>query len=346
MRIAFVSRAFPPTIGGIEKQNADLAEALSKHCSITLIANRLGKKFLPLFLPYAFIRLLIIAKRCDAIILGDAVLSPIGALAQALSKTPCFCIVHGLDISFDLRFYQWLVVNRALKKMKAIYTVGNATRELAIVKGLNPSSIKFIANGVNFEAKPPINCPDLAKKIQKPFCLSLGRLVKRKGVTWFLDHVASHLPNNIAYVIAGTGPEQAAIEQRLKLHPNVIFLGEVSEHQKTWLFQNSLCFVQPNIAIKNDIEGFGLVVLEACTQGTLVVASRIEGLQDAIKHEKNGYLVESGNAQAFIDTITQIYQLSHRQYQNTQDCFSRYTLGHYHWENIAKQYLDAIKSVS
>ncbi len=47
--ILFISRAYPPIIGGIENQNYGIAKSLSKIAPVKIIANKRGKKFLPFF---------------------------------------------------------------------------------------------------------------------------------------------------------------------------------------------------------------------------------------------------------------------------------------------------------
>ena len=100
MKILFISRAYPPAIGGIEKQNHELAKALSNICKLDVIANTRGKRFLPLFLPYATLRALVTAHRYDVVLLGDGVLGITGWLLKLFTKKPVVCIIHGLDITY------------------------------------------------------------------------------------------------------------------------------------------------------------------------------------------------------------------------------------------------------
>lgn len=51
MNILFISRAYPPVTGGIENQNYALSQWLPRYATVTTIANRHGKKMLPLFYP-------------------------------------------------------------------------------------------------------------------------------------------------------------------------------------------------------------------------------------------------------------------------------------------------------
>ncbi len=59
----------------------------------------------------------------------------------------------------------------------------------------------------------------------------------------------------------------------------------------------------PNVAVDNDIEGYGIVALEAAAAGCAVVAADIEGLCAAIDDGYSGTLVSSKDARAWIRAI-------------------------------------------
>jgi glycosyltransferase involved in cell wall biosynthesis len=93
-------------------------------------------------------------------------------------------------------------------------------------------------------------------------------------------------------------------------------------------------FVMPNIPVVNDVEGFGLVALEAASCGTMVVASQLEGIQDAIIDGKNGTLVPSTDAAKYVEVITQELAKPRLTRQAIRD----YTLANFSWTKAADQY--------
>jgi glycosyltransferase involved in cell wall biosynthesis len=103
------------------------------------------------------------------------------------------------------------------------------------------------------------------------------------------------------------------------------------------LFQTADIFVMPNIRVEGDVEGFGIVAIEAAIQGLPVVASNIEGINDAIIEGHNGFLVESGNAQAFEDKIRDI--LDNVNLNELSEQVSEYTKQNYSWEHVSDLYL-------
>jgi phosphatidylinositol alpha-1,6-mannosyltransferase len=131
--------------------------------------------------------------------------------------------------------------------------------------------------------------------------LSLGRLVKRKGVDKVLEALASldeEINNKILYLIAGTGESEMYLKELAsKLKTKVIFTGEVSEPEKWALLDLCDIFIMPAREINGDFEGFGIVYLEANLCGKPVIAGRSGGVSDAVSHNHSGLLVDPENIQ-------------------------------------------------
>jgi len=351
MRLLFISRAFPPVVGGIERQNAEVARALGEFCKLRLIVNRRGKRLLPLFLPWATLKALLLLPRQDAVLLGDGVLGITGFILKLFTRKPVVCITHGLDLTYSSRLYQRLWVRVFLPHLDRLIAVGNATLAEGIRRGIPAARFVFVPNGVT--APPPPRHDGtrdrLAAFIGRPprgtVLLTLGRLVRRKGVAWFVENVIPNLAVDVTYIIAGAGPEQARISKSvtaLGLENRVILVGCVTETEKDMLFRSADIFIQPNIPVSGDIEGFGLVVLEAAASGLVVVASELEGLRDAVADGKNGYLVNPGDARAYTARINALLTDPDGR-RSFAERARDYTTGHNAWPLIARRYLDVIR---
>jgi glycosyltransferase involved in cell wall biosynthesis len=352
MKILFISRAYPPVIGGIEQQNFDLASALSDISDVSILANTRGKLFLPLFLPYVTLRALLSARKYDVVLLGDGVLGITGYVLRRFTGTAVACIIHGLDLTYKNTLYQKLWVNKFIPQSNKLIAVGNETIHQGVMRGLPESKFVFIPNGVipvataekfthqELEAR-------VGKRISGPILLTLGRLVKRKGISWFIENVVNMLDSNVVYIVAGAGKEETdilAAIQRNRLQERVLFIGNVSDRDKQLLLSSADIFIQPNIRVAGDMEGFGLVVLEAAARGCVVIASRLEGLTDAIQHGLNGYLVSPGNAAEYKERIEAVLdnpQATDAFGQQARD----YVDTHYAWSLIARKYLDVLASL-
>lgn len=354
MKILFISRAYPPTVGGIENQNYELYTWLAKLTGIKLIANRRGKKFLPVFLPYALARALFSLRRYDVLLLGDGVLAIVGWFCKIFYKKPAICVVHGLDLTFKNKIYQKLWVGNFAKKLDKLIAVGNETIRVGIGKGMQKDKLVFIPNGVdtgkywgNFSRQ------DLEKIIGenlegKKTILTSGRLARRKGVAWFIENVMPKLSKNVIYIVAGDGPDRDNIKnavEKNKLQDRVKLLGYVTDEVRDTLFNTCDLFVQPNIKIEGDMEGFGISVIEAASCRLPVIASRLEGLQDAIKDGQNGFLVEPYDAGLFANKINEL--LAGDEYRKKFGEKARqFVIDNFRWEIIAGKYLEEIKKVT
>ncbi len=354
MKILFISRAYPPVIGGIETHNYELARALSRHSDLTIIANTHGKRALPLFLPWALITALIKMRHYDALLLGDGVLGIVGAIVKTFygPKKRVACVVHGLDLTFKNTAYQEFWVKQMIPEADRLIAVGRHTITEGVRRGIPQEKFVFIPNGVAVE-KFPLGTPDrarLAAILKRDLTedtrvlLTAGRLVKRKGVAWFIRNVLPTLPQNVIYAIAGDGPDRDNIHTAIadaNMHDRVIMLGRVSDEDRLTLFHSCDLFIQPNIPVDGDMEGFGIVVLEAGSAGIPVIAAALEGLKDAITHGKNGLLVPTQDADAWRKQITTCLA----------DDFDRMAFGraahayiaqNNDWNVIAQRYRDAI----
>src|SRR5436190_911718 len=127
MRLLFISRAHPPVVGGLERQNQAVAEALQRGADAVVISNRKGKAALPWFLPYAACRGVLIGRDCDVVLVGDGLLAPLGWLLGRCLGLPVVAIVHGLDLTYRNRLYQALAVRFALTRLAAVIAVSRAT---------------------------------------------------------------------------------------------------------------------------------------------------------------------------------------------------------------------------
>lgn len=353
MKILFISRAYPPVIGGIENQNYALSVWLNTVATADTIANHSGKKALPFFLPYATMRALFRMPEYDVLLLGDGVLAILGAVIKFFyPKKTVVSIVHGLDLTFKSNFYQKYWVRGFMKSLDGLIAVSEETKKVAIEKNIPANKVAVIHNGVETEAfTNDFSRKDLEKVLQMNFdetfvLLTAGRLAKRKGGEWFIRNVLPILPKNTLYVLAGDGPERENIERavnEMKLENQVRLLGRVSDDVRAILLSTVDIFVQPNIYVPGDMEGFGIAVIEATSAGRPVVASNLEGLKDAIIDNENGILVTSGDKDSFKNAIEKLLSDRESRVALGQKA-KKYTEEHYHWKSIAVRYKDTLQA--
>jgi phosphatidylinositol alpha-1,6-mannosyltransferase len=261
-------------------------------------------------------------RQVDAVVfssvLGAVLLTPLIGWLQR-HGVPCVAIAHGQDVIYPWAAYQCLV-RCVLSRLAAVAAVSSATGEASLVRGLAPSHLRIVPNGVDTSRFPPRATLPAARAVaatarqqhvpQGSFVLcSVGRHVPRKGFAWFVDEVMPRLPENVHYWLAGAGPETPAIARaidRRHLHRRVRLLGTLPEPELVQFYCTADLFVMPNITVAGTMEGFGVVLLEAAACGLPALAARLEGIQDVLTDGQTGVLVPSGDAGGFAAVIVRL----------------------------------------
>ncbi|KKR12436.1 MAG: Glycosyltransferase, group 1 family protein [Candidatus Falkowbacteria bacterium GW2011_GWA2_39_24] len=147
----------------------------------------------------------------------------------------------------------------------------------------------------------------------KTVVLAVGRLVERKGFDTLIDSVplVNRVLPNVVYYLAGTGPDEQYLRDKVKALPSalqkkVTFLGKISEEEKWRWLDACTMLAMPARAIGDDIEGFGIVYLEANLAGKPVIAGRSGGVEDAVQDNINGLVVEPTSHQQLAEAIIRL----------------------------------------
>lgn len=354
MKILFISHTFPPIVGGVETQNYELSVHLKNHAEkFTLIANR-RRYLIPLFLPYATLKALFLAKNYDVVLLGSCLLGIVGWTIKKLTKKPVVSVAHGLDLTYKNAWYQKFWVKKFIPTLDKLIAVGNETIRQGVARGIPEKKFTFIPNGVDTEKFfAPHTREELGHILgcsveNKKILLTSGRLAKRKGVAWFIRNVIPKLSNDILYVVAGDGTDRENVEKavsEITAPERVKLLGYVSDETRDILFNTADLFIQPNIRVEGDMEGFGISVIEAASCELPVIASDLEGLKDAIKNGENGFLVETENVDHYVSVITGLLDDPNR-LQTLRKQVRHFVVEHYSWEHIAKRYVSVLEKIT
>lgn len=345
MRLLFITRKFPPMVGGMENLSFALAREFSKQTDTTLIAWNKSQKFLPLVIPVFLLKSirLIVAKKINHIHIGDGLLAPLGLFLKTVFGIQTTITIAGLDVTFNFPGYQ-LIVPRCIARLDKIVCISNATLEECVKRGIPKEKCIVIPCGVypnEFIVKTTKK--DLGNIVginlkDKKIIITVGRLVKRKGVHWFIKNVLSKLNKNIIYLIVGKGPEKERIEKAirdLRLQEQVFLLGKISNEKLKIIYNTADLFVMPNIKVPETTEGFGIVAIEASSAGLQVIASDIEGISSAISDGKNGHLLPSEKPKEWQMAVSEM--LSRK--QTHKNSVKEWTRKNYDWKEIGKMYL-------
>lgn len=360
LRVLFITRTYPPVIGGMEMLSYYLTTTIN--CKKKIVAlKKWNRLHILWFFPYAFFMAILNSKNFDIIHFSDGLTASLTIPLKIILKRNIFVSnVHGLDINFQnkkglLPKIYGIYIQLLVKKQPHLWIANSkSTQMLALNAGLK--NVKIIFPGiktVEFYDGLHQNClvEILGEKYnpKNVYILTLGRLTKRKGQTWFIENVLLKLPAHVHYIVAGKSyimegqkEDHVLKESVLKngLADRVIFIDAPSDKIRLRLLSACKLFVMPNIPVEGDIEGFGIVALEAGVSGTIVVASALEGIQDAVMEGVTGYLVESENPHGFITQISDL--ITDTEFIDTQGAAARkYIKRNFDWKRVAEKYLQA-----
>ncbi|WP_117168555.1 glycosyltransferase family 4 protein [Paraliobacillus sediminis] len=336
----FVSVDFPPIKGGIQNylygiiSNLNPSETVvltsdvgdrdeNKHFDesqkFTIYRTKIssGISFLKqLFklIPLLFqIKRIIKQHNIEEVHFGNAL--PIGLLVFLLgNRVRTYAYLYGLDISHaKLSPVKSRILKLILKKTKKVITISNYTKDLIISIGIDNKKIKIISPGFSMpellDSKNNIR-DEYGISKDKKIVLTVARLHERKGHDKVIEAIELALEENkkIFYVICGKGPYEKTLKKQVKnkqLDRYILFTGEVSNEELISWYKEADVFIMTSrqIGEKGDVEGFGIVFLEANYFGIPVIGGNSGGMPDAIRDGKTGFLVDPLNVNEIADKL-------------------------------------------
>lgn len=225
--------------------------------------------------------------------------------ASKLLKIPYYLEVHGSEVVKPMRNKLYKVLlNLCVQNAREIICLGGYQKRSLAKEGMPLNKLRVVNVGADLDLfRPDIDPSEIIEKYRlkdKKVILTVGRLVKRKGhdiVIKSLPNVLARIPN-VVYVIVGEGPELEnlkALVRELNLGENVIFAGYVNSRNLPKFYNACDLFVMASREVDGDIEGFGIVYLEANACGKPVIAGRSGGTESAVRDKINGLLVDPLN---------------------------------------------------
>lgn len=246
--------------------------------------------------------------------------TPQGVVAAVVSRmtgVPFVLTTHASDVSVWHRvpLLGRAIVRRFLPRAAAITAVSTQTLARARAffsdqewKHLEPRT-RIMPMGVTLPVQEPA-----AARPTPDTILFIGRLAAKKGVPVLLEAFAMLQRADVRLVVAGSGPEQEALERDVRrrgIERQVEFAGFVTGEAKRALIARADVIVVPSIETAGgDAEGLPVVVLEALAAGKPCVATDASGAGDVIRHGENGWLVPQRDAAALASALRGVLALS------------------------------------
>ena len=379
-KILIITWNFPPTIGGIENLISEIHTTLKQRHDVTVITSgshkredesgvlqvKSGNVLLFMFKSFFVSLKLLVKGKYDLILAGSLLINPVAVVCGVITRTPVISMSYGLDIIYSHPLYQ-LFIRSAWNRDRAIVAISENSRKLLLERGVKPEIPFLIHPGLSRKFVEKIGGATPAGEIRKkygigsrPCLVSVGRLTKRKGIYPFVTRCVPKILESVpecVLLIVGDDPSQALVHREGEmslvrkvvkdkgLENNVIFAGKINDADLMGVYGAGDLFIFPVIEVPNDVEGFGMVAIEAAVFGKPSVASRIGGIPDAVEDGVAGILVEPGDYHAFAEVVVKLLK----------DCSLRERLGEqarmrvndrFSWDKLALLWDELITKVT
>ena len=202
--------------------------------------------------------------------------------------------------SFGNTIIQKIVLKESLKSADKIIAISKATKnDIVDLYKIDESKINVIYNGTNIDSeyslteKEESEIKEKFKTKDTPYLLFLSTIEPRKNVETLIkafNYVKEKKNTNLKLIIAGgfgwKYSQALKLYETSKYKEDIIMPGYISKQEKKYLYRYAECFVYPSL-----YEGFGLPILEAMSNETLVVTSNVSSIpevgEDAVIYYNN-----------------------------------------------------------
>lgn len=375
LRVLYVSHSFPlpgdplSNVGGMQRVAQGLYEALVDHPSVAVspLLLETSWKATPYRMPGFMAGLLrsiprvVEREQIQVVLFSSMVTASLSTVLRgALRRRGALAaaIPVGRDVTLPTPGYQWLVP-RVFRALDLVLPISRATARECLERGAAPERVHVVPCGVDTHLfTPPRDRAAARRELLRAIgetpetvpgdallLCSVGRHQERKGFQWFVDRVVPRLPDDVHYLVTGEGPTTPAIRAAVERHGlerRVRLLGQVPEETLRTLYRGADLFVMPNVHVPGDIEGFGVVMLEAGLCGLPVLAANLEGISDVVREGENGHLLPSGDAEAFAEAVLR-YRSDRGALAGASARAARFTAGTFSWTAVAERYVELFR---
>lgn len=317
---------YPPQVGGVASFCAQLVKALPKE-SLRVVTNEHNELLSKFIWPHWFKAMRTLyteVKKTQARGIIVAQVLPLGTAAlvvRMFTQIPVYIMVHGLDVLRPQQSWKKkLLLKCVLHSAQGVIANSRYTSKLVEHLGIYPKKIMVLPLGPHIQPTPDMQLDQtwlhsIGIQPEDTVLLSAARLVRRKGidqVIQVMSEVTKRFPQPVKLVIAGDGPDKHRLEQLSDasgVRESMLFTGKVSDEQLKQLFARSYCFVLPTREEPGgDVEGFGIVFLEANAFGKPVIGGKSGGVPDAVIDGLNGYLIEPNSLRMLLKAILSLLE--------------------------------------
>ncbi|HEX9694933.1 MAG TPA: glycosyltransferase family 4 protein [Actinomycetota bacterium] len=361
MKIVLVTNDYPPRVGGIQVYLENIYRRLAARHQITVVAPphpraaawdrlqpyeivRHGPR---VYWPRASLqrRVADLARDADAVAFGAVV--PMNWMAPKLGR-PIVVHTHGFEVALGRLPALRSALRRICGTARLVTVVSEYTRRfIEPVVGAGPR-IEMLKTGVDLEIfNPGVDGAEVRKRHGlggRPVLACVSRLVPRKGqdtIIQAMPAIARRVPDAAALIV-GDGPHRVALEKlagRLRVSDRVVFAGETPFADLAAHYAAGDIFAMPcrSRYANLEVEGLGLVYLEAQACGRPAIAGDSGGAPEAVLENETGLVVPGGDPAALADAAASLLADPARAAAMGKKGRAFVEANH-HWDRVAARY--------
>ncbi len=324
---------YPPTNGGIARLCQEIADGMSAHyASVTVLTRKKqglshpynygSKKVVELparrvlcELSALFYLLTLPHRKTTDVLCG--LWHPEAALCLLAGLNRVYVLAHGMEfLAGTSRFTKrlWLPVYARLVLKRATHVIANShfTRNLAL-KVSPQATVTVVPPGVNPDFFRPLH---LAKDPATLKLCTVSRVLPFKGHDLVASAIAAlpaDIRSHIRWNIGGAGsglPELKTLIKALGIGDLTRFEGFIPDNALPGFYNAHDCFIlcTREDPASSEVEGFGLVFVEAQACGVPVIGTRTGGIPDAIAQDNGGWLIEQDDLEGLMTLLTRLFR--------------------------------------
>lgn len=241
----------------------------------------------------------------------------IAGLVACKLRLPLVVYLHGEEIGYSERSRQLDWMGRRVLHGAARVVV-NSRNSFALAQehwGVSEENIRVLHPGVECGKFVPAHRDGQVRRElgwdDRPVVLTVGRLQKRKGQ----DTMIRALPmirervSDVLYAVVGDGDRREHLRElaaELDVEKHVKFHGEPVDEELLRYYQQCDLFALPNRRIGGDIEGFGIVLLEAQACGKPVIAGASGGTAETMREGATGITINCDGPAELAERVSEI----------------------------------------
>jgi phosphatidylinositol alpha-1,6-mannosyltransferase len=259
---------------------------------------------------------------CDTVLFGAA--APLGLLAPGLRRAGAQRIValtHGHEAGWAALPGARSLLHRIGEEVDVVTYLGEYVR-VRLARALSSQAaarMVRLAPGVDTTAfRPGAGGGAIRQRLgvspYRPVVLCVSRMVPRKGQDTLLrawPRVGAQVGGDPLLLLVGDGPYRAELgrlAERLGVQESVVFAGPVPREELPAYYDAANVFAMPCRTRRAglDVEGLGIVYLEASATGLPVIGGDSGGAPDAIVNGETGYVVPGGSVEDLAVRLTEL----------------------------------------